>query len=111
MPLSRAPCTFLVVAALIACGGGGGSPKTSDEPQTAREKQLLEARKSGEIDDPKAKSWGTWSYTGDKQDCFYVIGRRCFKTKKAACNSLACGKKGGKKCNIVGGGPATVSCK
>jgi hypothetical protein len=107
MPLSRAPCTFLVVAALIACGG---TPKTSDEPQTAKDKQLQEAKASGELDDPKAKNWGTWSYSGDKQDCFYVIGRRCFKTKAVACNTLACGKKG-KKCKVVGGGPATVSCK
>lgn len=90
---------------LLACGAA----KTADEPQTAREKQLLEAKKSGEIDDNKNKQWGTWRYSGDRGDCFYVVGRKCFKTKKAACGSLSCEKK--KKCDVVGGGPATVSCK
>jgi hypothetical protein len=108
MSLSRAGRTLLMISALFACGG---SQPAADEPQTAREKQLKDAKASGELDDTKGKSWGTWSYTGDKQDCFYVVGRRCFKTKTAACNSLSCAKKGNKKCSVVGGGPATVSCK
>ncbi|MBA2543208.1 MAG: hypothetical protein H0V17_26440 [Deltaproteobacteria bacterium] len=104
MPPSRALLTFLV-ATLVACGG---SPKTSDEPQTAKEKQMREAKASGELDGTN-KKWGTWRYSGDRDDCFYVVGRRCFKTKQAACTTLGC--KTGKKCSVVGGGPATVSCK
>lgn len=91
----------------VACGGNASS---ADEPQTAREKQLLEAKKSGELDKDKDKKWGTWRYSGDRNDCFYVVGRKCFKTEPAACKSLACDKKK-KKCTVVGGGPATVSCK
>lgn len=97
----------LALVLLFACGGTAPS---ADEPQTAREKQLLEAKKNGELDDTKGKGWGTWRYSGDRDDCFYVVGRKCFKTKKSACGSLACDKKK-KKCEIVGGGPATVSCK
>jgi hypothetical protein len=105
MSLSSVRC--LAIALLVACGG---STKTTNEPQTAREKQLADAKASGELDNNKGKNWGTWKYTGDRDDCFYVIGRKCFKTQKAACGQLACGNKK-KKCNVVGGGPATVSCK
>lgn len=111
MSLSRTGCTLLVVATLFACGSRTRAPSDPNEPQTAREKQYAEAKKNGELDDPKGKNWGTWSYAGDDKDCFYVVGRRCFKTKTAACNAAACAKKGNKKCSVVGGGPATVSCK
>jgi hypothetical protein len=36
-----------------------------------------------------------------------VLGRKCFKTEKAACTAAACKAT---KCEVVGGGPATVSC-
>lgn len=106
MSLSSARCLAMVFL-LFACGGAAN---TADEPQTAREKQLQEAKRSGELDEGKTKNWGTWRYSGDRTDCFYVIGRKCFKTKKAACATLGCDKKK-KKCSAVGGGPATVSCK
>ena len=99
--------------ALIACGapqasGGSGG---DDEPQTAREKQYREAQAAGEVD-PPGKQWGGWRYQGDRRDCFYVVGRRCFKTDKAACAS-ACKSKVATvdMCLIDGGGPAAVSCK
>lgn len=87
---------------------GCGSPKTkSDEPTTAKEKQAREAKASGE--DRSSKNWGAWRYSGDRSDCFYVIGRKCFKTEAAACTAAHC--KSPKKCDVAGGGPATVSCK
>jgi hypothetical protein len=92
------------LAMLCACGGPQSSP---DEPQTAKEKQLQEARANGELDDGGGK-WGGWRYQGSRDDCFYVAGRRCFKTVKTACATLHC--KAPAKCNAVGGGPATVSC-
>ncbi len=106
MSLSSVRC-LLMVLLVVACGG---AKTTADEPQTAREKQLAEAKASGELDDNKGKNWGTWKSTGDTKDCFYVVGRKCFKTKATACASLGCGNKK-KKCSAVGGGPATVSCK
>ena len=87
---------------------GCGAPKKvrSDEPQTAKEKQRKEAAAKGELDSAGGK-WGGWRYTGDRGECFYVIGRRCFKTEAAACTAARCGKR---KCETTGGGPATVSC-
>jgi hypothetical protein len=104
---------WLVVVLIIgsgACGGGGGgsaAPKGAKEPRNAKEKQMQEAKAAGETDGGEAK-WGKWRYTGDRNDCFYVLGKRCFKTEKAACQAAAC--KGDTKCKATGGGPATVSC-
>ena len=93
----------LVLACVVGCGGSQADKK---EPQTAKQKQLQEARAKGEVDKSNSK-WGGWRYTGNRDDCFYVIGRKCFKTKDDACNTC----KKGAKCEVVGGGPATVTCK
>jgi hypothetical protein len=94
----------MVMACLVACGG---APPDTKEPQTAKQKQLQDERASGEADKPN-KKWGGWRYQGTRDDCFYVLGRRCFKTQKAACSAAHC--KGATSCNVSGGGPATVSC-
>jgi hypothetical protein len=95
----------VVLVFLAACAS---SSMTTDpnEPQTAKEKQLREAKEKGELDAPRAKS-NAWDYAGDRRDCFYVVGRRCFKTQKAACTK-ACGSE--KVCKVSGAGPAAVSC-
>ena len=88
--------------ALAACAGTKVDP---DEPQTAAEKQRRDYEKSaaGESDGGK---WAGWRYKGDRNDCFYVVGRNCFKSEKAACNATKCKTD----CKVVGGGPAMVSC-
>jgi len=96
----------LAVLAKLSLGCGGSAPPRSDEPTTAKEKQRREAEASGELDRTGGK-WGGWRYTGDRDDCFFVVGRRCFKTEAAACTAARCGKK---LCETTGGGPATVSC-
>jgi hypothetical protein len=93
---------------VLACAACGATSTDGNEPQTAKQKQLQEARATGEIDKPSAK-WGGWRYQGDRKECFYVFGRRCFKTENAACQAAHC--KAPKKCDSVGGGPATLSCK
>jgi len=95
----------LALVAALASGCGGGPPR-SDEPTTAKEKQRQEAEAKGETDSPGGK-WGGWRYTGDRNECFFVVGRHCFKTEAAACTAARCGKK---KCETTGGGPATVAC-
>ena len=95
----------LVVSLAVGCGGGA-APSRSDEPTTAKEKQRRDAEASGEAD-PSARKWGGWRYTGDRNDCFFVVGRRCFKTEAAACAAARCGKR---TCETTGGGPATVAC-
>ena len=61
---------FLAVALATSCGGGSTTKATSDEPQTAQEKQSADAKAAGELDGPNAK-WGKWRYTGDRKDCFF----------------------------------------
>ena len=109
MSLSRRFGVLVVLAAfLFACGGSSKKSAGEGEPTTAREKQLRDAKARGELDE-NSHRWGTWSYSGNRADCFYVLGRRCFKTKKAACRAARC--KHGTTCKAKGGGPATVSCK
>lgn len=93
--------TILVIM-LAACGGAS----SENEPQTAKEKQALEAT---EKDDENTKKWSGWRYKGERNDCFYVVGRACFKTEQQACAKAAC--KAPKKCDVSGAGPATVTCK
>lgn len=95
----------LALVASLALGCGGGPPR-SDEPTTAKEKQRREAEAKGETDGTGSK-WGGWRYTGDRNECFFVVGRHCFKTEAAACAAAKCGKK---KCETTGGGPASVAC-
>src|SRR6266550_3213894 len=93
---------------VLACAACGAPQTDGTEPQTAKQKQLQEARAKGEVDKPNAK-WGGWRYQGDRKECFYVFGRRCFKTENAACQAAHC--KAPKRCDAVGGGPATLTCK
>jgi hypothetical protein len=93
----------LLVSLALGCGG---DPPRSGDPTNAREKQRRDAEASGEIT-PTGGKWGGWRYTGDRQDCFFVVGRRCFKTEAAACAAARCGKR---TCEATGGGPAAVAC-
>jgi hypothetical protein len=101
----------LVIALASACGGVA---EDTNEPQTARDKQLQEAKANGELDGSDARGWDGWRYQGDRSQCFYVVGRRCFKSKKHAC-ATACKlplKTASllNMCTIDGGGPASVTC-
>ncbi|HMG55431.1 MAG TPA: hypothetical protein VK601_18165 [Kofleriaceae bacterium] len=86
----------------LACGG---DPPRSGDPTTAKEKQRREAAAAGEAT-TGGKGAG-WRYTGDRDECFFVVGRRCYKTEATACAAARCSKT---KCQVTGGGPATVSC-
>lgn len=106
----RSPVLVAAVLAFAfasACGSNQTKVEPG-EPQTARDKQYAEAKASGELDDGDAK-WGKWRYSGDRKDCFYVLGRRCFKTEKAACKVARC--KAPATCKVSGAGPATVECR
>ncbi|HEX8113098.1 MAG TPA: hypothetical protein VF516_35450 [Kofleriaceae bacterium] len=93
----------LLAALALGCGG---DPPRSDDPQTAKEKQRREAAAAGETSSAGGK-WGGWRYTGDREECFFVVGRKCFKTEAAACAAARCGSR---KCQTTGGGPAAVAC-
>ena len=92
----------LLASLVLGCGG---DPPRSGDPTTAKEKQRREAAAAGETS--ATGKWGGWRYTGSRDECFFVVGRRCFKTEASACAAARCGKK---KCETTGGGPATVAC-
>src|SRR3569623_2789378 len=93
----------VVLVVLLGCAS---SSMTTDpyEPQTANEKQLLEAKAKGELERPTATS-NAWTYAGDRKDCFVVVGRRRFKTQIAACTKARGSQRTSK---ITGAGPAAV---
>jgi hypothetical protein len=97
---------FALLALLVAaCGSSSKGSNASSAAERAR----LEHADSGEkdVDEPEGGSWGGWRYQGATDDCFFVVGRKCFAEEKAACKAAKC-KKG--KCKVEGGGPATISC-
>lgn len=96
--------SFLLVG-LLAMGCGGSTQ--SNEPTTAKEKLRREAKASGE-DDGHGKQWGGWRYQGERNDCFFTTGRKCFKTENEACQAARC--RAPKKCRSAGAAPTTVSC-
>ena len=95
----------LALVVLLIAGCGGSAPR-NDDPTTAKEKQRREAAADRETDSGGGK-WGGWRYTGDRNECFFVVGRRCFKSQAAACTAARCGKR---RCEVTGGGPAAVAC-
>jgi hypothetical protein len=102
--------TVAVLAFLAACSGAGTEGTSHHKPGAAAERARAEAKASGEIDpSDDGKSWGGWRYSGARDDCFFVVGQRCFSEREAACKAAAC--KDGSRCRTEGGGPATVVCK
>jgi hypothetical protein len=99
-------CSLLVVF-LLGCAGEAMKVKKG-EPQTAREKMLAEQKANPETDvSDSGKKWGAWRYQGERKDCFFVFGRKCYKTEKAACSAARCKTK----CVAEGAGPAAVKCE
>ena len=80
------------------------------EPQTAREKMLAEekAKPSDPGESAGSKKWGGWRFQGERNDCFFIFGKKCFKTEKAACRAARC--KAPSTCTTEGAGPTQVKC-
>ena len=102
----------LALLVAVACASGNMKVKKG-EPQTAREKMLAEekAKKEPEEPEPKppgSKKWSGWRYQGDRKDCRFLVGRKCFKTENAACQAAKC--KAPTSCQAEGAGPAAMSC-
>lgn len=98
----------LICTGFAACGA---ESQDADEPQTAREKMRREAKrnKKDKPVDSTGKSWGKWRYTGDRAECYFRLGQKCYKTEAAACAQARCKKP--TKCHAEGAAPAQVSCK
>jgi hypothetical protein len=98
----------LLVALALSCGGESMRVRKG-EPQTAREKMLAEQKANPEKDEPMgSKKWSGWRYQGDRKDCFFLVGRKCYKSENAACQAAHC--KAPAKCTTEGAGPAKVKC-
>lgn len=102
----------LALLVAVACASGNMKVKKG-EPQTAREKMLAEekAKKEPEEPDPKppgSKKWSGWRYQGERKDCRFLVGRKCFKSENAACQAAKC--KAPTSCQTEGAGPATMTC-
>ena len=98
----------LLLLFAFACSGSSMQTKKG-EPQTAREKMLAEQKAHPEEEDSgggTGKKWGRWRYQGERKDCFFVFGARCYKTENAACQAAKCKTK----CTSEGAGPVTVKC-
>jgi hypothetical protein len=100
---------LLILVLAMSCGGKSMRVKKG-EPQTAREKMLAEQKANPDKDDSgSGKKWTGWRYQGDRKDCFFLVGRRCYKTEKAACQAARC--KAPLRCETDGAGPATMKCE
>ena len=109
----------LVAVALLCVLGCGGAPLTGD--RHAQAQGMGKARTRGqhgseatkEAPDPErvsdaGKQWGGWRYSGARDECYFLVGRKCFATEAAACKAAKCGRK---RCDTSGAGPATVTCR
>lgn len=110
MRVARLASALLVVFGLVsACGGEATSPKGAKQPQTAAARARAEKAESTEDPvDEKGKKWGGWRYQGKRDDCFFLVKRKCYDSRADACSAARCGKK---QCVVDGGGPATVRCE
>jgi hypothetical protein len=102
---------LVVVVALVAfaCGSTPKKRKRSGErDETAAEYQRRKAKEAGELDEQQsdAGKWGGWKYQGERDDCRYVLGRKCFTKRDNACKAAKCKTE----CLVDGGGPAVVTC-
>jgi hypothetical protein len=101
-----------LLAGFVFLGCASDMKVKKGEPQTAREKMLAEEKANKDTSDdakpPGSKKWSGWRYQGDRKECFFTVGRKCFKTENAACQAAKC--KAPTKCEAEGGGPATMRC-
>ncbi len=104
----------LAFALLLGLGLGAGCGESTSAtgartPTTAGERARAE-QAAGDDDQVSAKDkrWGGWRYQGRRDDCFFLVKRRCYDKRAEACAAARCGKK---QCAIEGGGPATVRCE
>lgn len=94
---------------LVGSACGEAPVRDPKRPQTAAARTRIEKAESDEEKvDEKGKKWGGWRYQGRRDDCFFLVKRKCFQTRADACAAAKCGKQ---QCVVEGGGPAQVRCE
>lgn len=107
-----------LVAVILLVAACGGAPLPPDEPRgsgrtTSRAKHKTGSEATREVADAEpvarqGKHWGGWRYAGEREACYYVVGRQCFADKADACKAAGCKRD---RCRERGAGPATVTCR
>jgi len=112
--------TAVVLFALLASGCAGARGDSPDSPDSKGDSSSKkhssgktpytvvppEEQDESEVDS-EGKKWSGWRYKGKRDDCFYVVGRRCYKSQKKACKAAGCATA---DCRTSGAGPAKVIC-
>lgn len=110
--VTRALSVVLLVA-LLACSGsrgkGAASKDRDDDPGEGQSAAAPGPPRNYE-DEAGKDEFGAWRWKGKRNDCFYVVGNKCFTELDDACDAARC-KKQKKTCETEGGGPATVRCE
>lgn len=96
---------------LAACGGPPPA-KRAKSSSSAKSKgktpiTVVPPQEEDEVD-REGKKWKGWRYTGQRDDCYYVVKRKCYTSRKKACKAAGCAKH---DCRIDGAGPSRVSCE
>jgi len=101
MPLSG------MTLSLLATGCGSNTSKPAGTPEKKSTAAHREHAPDKDAVSEKGKKWGGWRWKGDREDCFYVVGNKCFAKERNACAAAKCGKSA---CLVKPGAPAKVSC-
>ena len=114
-------CVLAAIVATACLAACAGEPLPPERPRGA--KAAVEAKKAkkarhgseairekpeGDKVSGDGKAWSGWRYAGSRDDCFFLVGRRCFATEKSACKAAKCGKK---RCVGDDGAPPTMRCR
>jgi|GEM_PF-1087282 len=110
--------TALLAGALVAgCGGPlaedttprgnvAGAPQARAQRTTPKRDANYEDENSVGMSQERVNKW---RWQGDRKECYFVTGNKCFVTAKQACKAARCGKRG---CEIDDeGAPARVMCE
>ncbi len=95
---------------LAACGGPPPAKRAKSSSARGAGKTPITVVPPQEEDevDGEGKKWKGWRYTGQRDDCYYVVKRKCYTERKKACKAAGCSTH---DCRIDGVGPSRVSCE
>lgn len=110
-------CVLAAIVATACLAACAGEPLPPERPRGAKQVKAKKAKHGSEAIREKpdgdkvsgdGKAWSGWRYAGSRDDCFFLLGRRCFATEAAACKAAKCGKK---RCVGDDGAPPTMRCR
>lgn len=105
----------IVAFALGSCGGSGGGGDEATTPGSKRRarnsgsspertREYQDSNSVGMTDTRVSK----WRWKGDRKDCFYIVGNKCFDDKTKACKAAGCAVA---SCQLSKSAPVKARCK